>query len=84
MTEWEVQATALVNNTRRTAPEMAGVLHACVMVVNDLARDFNVLDYDTRDKVRILYETFESVQSLAPAPGHLETEYKPYRPYALT
>lgn len=64
MTEWEVQAVALVNNTRRTSLEMAGVLHACVMVVEDMAREFPILDPDTRDKVRTLYETFESLNTI--------------------
>lgn len=60
MTEWEVQATALVNNTRRTSPEMAGVLHACVMVVSDMADEFPVLDPDTQDKVRAILDAFEA------------------------
>lgn len=64
MTEWEVQAIALVNNTRRTSPEMAGVLHACVMVVADLAREFPVLDPDTRDKVKSILDAFESMHEV--------------------
>lgn len=66
MTEWEVQAIALVNNTRRTSPEMAGVLHACVLVVSDLAQDFPVLDHDTRDKVQAILDAFESVHETSP------------------
>lgn len=79
MTEWEVQATALVNNTRRTSPEMAGVLHACVLVVSDLAREYPVLDPDTRDKVETLLEAFESV---APVREYLRLTAGDY--YALT
>jgi hypothetical protein len=64
MTEWETQSVALVNNLRRTSPEMASVLHACVLVVSDLATEFSVLDPDTRDKVRSLQEAFESVHNV--------------------
>lgn len=64
MTEWQVQAVALVNNTRRTSPEMAGVLHACVMVVSDMAHEFPVLDPDTEDKVRVLLEAFEAAHQV--------------------
>jgi hypothetical protein len=64
MTEWETQAIALVNNTRRTSPEMAGVLHACVMVVSDLAEQFPVLDPDTQDKVRSILEAFEAAHEV--------------------